>query len=166
MALPFFLHSATKNLHSLESIKVFSSRCTPQHISAFQRVELVLIPIIFVFSQIMIILFGLSIIGEDTWSLMGIPMGIGSLIAILLLIVLNNILEIREFHQLEVMFRIITIIGGIAFILIIGLQMIFQVTGILVFSLLSLGISIIGDMMTIQCILFLLKFISAQEDAE
>jgi len=128
-------------------------------ISAFQTAELVLIPITFIFSQILIIIFGLAIIGADTWTLMGFPMGIGGLIALVALIVVNINFEIKEFRQLEVMFRIFTIIGGLLFILIIGLQIILQSTGILIFSLLTLVISIIGDMMTIQCIIFLQKFV-------
>lgn len=137
-----------------------------KHISTFQKMELVLIPITFVFSQFLIILFGLSILGDDTWTLMGIPMGIGGLVATIILIVLNTNTEISEFRHLEVLFRIITIIGGVVFILILGLQIIFQVTGLMIFSLLSLVISIIGDMMTIQCILFLWKFVIKQDRLE
>ncbi|PWI49427.1 hypothetical protein CEE45_01135 [Candidatus Heimdallarchaeota archaeon B3_Heim] len=137
-----------------------------KHISTFQTAELVLIPITFVFSQILIILFGLSIIGEDTWTFMGFPMVVGGLIAISLIIVLNNKVEINKFCQLEIIFRIITIIGGVLFILILGLQIIFQATGILIFSLLSLVISIIGDMMTIQCIYFLQKFVIGRDRSE
>ena len=137
-----------------------------KHISTFQTVELVLIPITFVFSQILIILFGLSIIGEDTWTLMGVPMVVGGLIATSLIIVGNNKVEINEFRQLEIMFRIIAIIGGVLFILILGLQIIFQATGILIFSLLSLVISVIGDMMTIQCIVFLQKYVIGQDRSE
>lgn len=137
-----------------------------KHISTFQTAELVLIPITFVFSQILIILFGLSIIGEHTWTLMGVPMVVGGLIATSLIIVGNNKVEINEFRQLEIMFRIIAIIGGVLFILILGLQIIFQATGILIFSLLSLVISIIGDMMTIQCIYFLQKFVIGQDRSE
>ena len=137
-----------------------------KHISTFQKMELVLIPITFVFSQFLIILFGLSILGDDTWTLMGMPMGIGGLVATIILIVLNTNTEISEFRHLEVLFRIITIIGGVVFILILGLQIIFQVTGLMIFSLLSLVISIIGDMMTIQCILFLWKFVIKQDRLE
>ncbi len=137
-----------------------------KHISTFQTAELVLIPITFVFSQILIILFGLSIIGEHTWTLMGVPMVVGGLIATSLIIVGNNKVEINEFRQLEIMFRIIAIIGGVLFISILGLQIIFQATGILIFSLLSLVISIIGDMMTIQCIYFLQKFVIGQDRSE
>ena len=137
-----------------------------KHISTFQKMELVLIPITFVFSQFLIILFGLSILGDDTWTLMGIPMGIGGLVATIILIVLNTNTEISEFRHLEVLFRIITIIGGVVFILILGLQIIFQVTGLMIFSLLSLVISIIGDMMTIHCILFLWKFVIKQDRLE
>ncbi|MHA2155414.1 MAG: hypothetical protein ACXABU_08745 [Candidatus Hodarchaeales archaeon] len=137
-----------------------------KRISAFQTAELVLIPITFIFSQILIIIFGLSIIGANTWTLMGIPMGIGGVIASIALIVVNINVEINEFRQLEVMFRIFTIMGVVIFILILGLQIIFQTTGILIFSLLSLVISIIGDMMTIQCIYFLQKFVIKQDRSE
>ncbi len=137
-----------------------------KHLSAFQTAELILIPLTFFFSQIIIILFGLEIIGENTWILMGIPIGIGVLVAIVLLVVVNNAVTINEFRQLEVMFRIITIIGGILFILILGIQIVFQITGILIFSLLTLVISIIGDIMTFQCISFLLRYILTQDHLE
>jgi hypothetical protein len=135
-------------------------------ISAFQTAELILIPITFIFSQILIIVFGLSILGADVWFLMGIPMGIGGLIAIFALVIVNLNIEMDEFRQLEVMFRIFSIIGGVVFILIIGVQIIFQTTGILIFSLLSLVISVIGDMMTIQCLYFLHKFVIKQDHSE
>ena len=67
---------------------------------------------------------------------MGIPMGIGGLTAIALVIMGNKFIEITEFTHLEQVIRGITILGGILFILILGLQMILRITGILIFSLL------------------------------
>ncbi len=137
-----------------------------KHISAFQKAELILIPLTFLFSQILILLFGLEIIGAETWTLMGIPMLIGGLIATSLIVVINKSLEITEFKHLEQLIRGITIIGGMVFILILGIQIVLQITGILVFSLLSLIISIIGDIMTIECILFLWKNVIVQDRLE
>ena len=57
-------------------------------VTSFQKIELILIPIIFLFSQVLILLFGLSIIGEETWIVMGIPMMLGAILSVIFLILI------------------------------------------------------------------------------
>ena len=135
-------------------------------ITTFQKIELVLIPIVFIFSQILILLFGHSIIGQEIWGIMGFPMLLGFMLSISILVFIQRYMIINEFHQLEVLFRMITIIGGIIVVLIIAMQIIIQVTGYIIFSLQILIISIIGDIMTLLCIMFLRRVVFTQVPSE
>ena len=126
-------------------------------VTNFQKMELILIPAIFLFSQVLILLFGLSIIGEETWIVMGIPMMLGGILSAIILILILKYVKIEEFRQLEVFFRVLTILGGIAIILILAIQIFLHETGYVIFSLQTLIISIIGYAMTIMCISFLKK---------
>ncbi|MCK4849130.1 MAG: hypothetical protein KAT16_08905 [Candidatus Heimdallarchaeota archaeon] len=126
-------------------------------VTNFQKMELILIPAIFLFSQVLILLFGLSIIGEETWIVMGIPMMLGGILSVIILILILKYVKIEEFRQLEVFFRVLTILGGIAIILILAIQIFLHETGYVIFSLQTLIISIIGYAMTIMCISFLKK---------
>jgi len=129
-------------------------------VTTFQKMELILIPVIFLFSQVLILLFGLSIIGEETWIVMGIPMVLGAMFSTIILILILKNVQIEEFHQLEVFFRVLTILGGIAIIFIIFIQLFLHETGYIIFSLQTLIITVIGDVMTILCISFLKKTIT------
>lgn len=131
-------------------------------VTTFQKMELILIPAIFLFSQVLILLFGLSIIGEETWIVMGIPMMLGGIFSLIFLILILKYVQIEEFHQLEVFFRVLTILGGIAIVLILAMQIFLHETGYIIFSLQTLIISVIGDVMTILCILFLKKTFPTQ----
>jgi len=131
-------------------------------ITTFQKMELILIPAIFLFSQVLILLFGLSIIGEETWIIMGMPMMLGGGFSVIFLILIQKYVQIEEFHQLEVFFRVITILGGIAIILVLVIQVFLQETGYIIFSLQTLIISVIGDIMTILCFSFLKKTFPTQ----
>jgi len=135
-------------------------------VTTFQKMELILIPAIFIFSQVLILVFGLSIIGEETWIIMGIPMMLGAGLSAIFLIFILNYIKIEEFRQLEVLFRVLTILGGIVIILILTIQIFLNETGYFIFSLETLTISIIGDVMSILCILFLKKIFSTQELSE
>jgi hypothetical protein len=46
------------------------------------------------------------------------------------------------------------------------MQIVFDITGYLIFSLLSFVVSIIGDLMTFQCIFYLWKFVLNQDRLE
>ena len=131
-------------------------------VTRFQALELVLIPITFGFSQLLMILFGLSIIGNDIWSIMGIPVGFGVILSLVFLVVYLHNHEISEFIQLESFFRFLTILGGISVIGILLFQFILQISYWVIIQLLSLTISIIGSIMTGMCIYFLLKLMFTQ----
>ena len=131
-------------------------------ITTFQKIELVLIPIVFTFSQILVLSFGFSIIGEDIWNIMGFPMILGLFISILILLLIQRYLDIDEFTQLEVFFRRLTIVGGIVIVIIIAGQMLVKETGLIIFSIQTLIISVIGDIMTVLCIISLKKAITNQ----
>jgi hypothetical protein len=126
-------------------------------VTSFQKMELILIPTVFLFSQVLILFFGLSIIGEEIWIIMGMPMLFGAISSIFLLILIQKYIEIEEFRQLETIFRVLTILGGIGIILILAIQIFHKETGYGIFSLQTLVISIIGNVMAILCIIFLKK---------
>ncbi len=132
-------------------------------ITKFQTLELVLIPIIFGFSQVFVLLFGLSIVGNDIWIIIGIPMGFGVVISLVFLVFFIRYHEISEFLQLESFFRLITISGGIALIIILFFQFFVQLSELTIIPLLSLIISVIGDIMTGMCIYFLWNALFMQD---
>ena len=131
-------------------------------VTTFQKMELILIPAIFLFSQVLILVFGFSIIGEEAWIIMGIPMMLGAILSAIFLIFILNYVQIEEFRQLEIFFRVLTILGGIVIILILVIQIFLYETGYFIFSLQALTISVIGDVMSILCILFLKKTFPTQ----
>ena len=131
-------------------------------VTTFQKMELILIPTIFLFSQVLILLFGLSIIGEETWIIMGIPMLLGAIFSAIFLILIQKHIKIEEFRQLEVFFRVLTILGGIAIVLILAIQIFLHETGYVIFSLQTLIISVIGYVMSILCISYLKKTFPTQ----
>ncbi len=131
-------------------------------VTTFQKMELILIPTIFLFSQVLILVFGLSIIGEETWIIMGIPMMLGAVFSSIFLILIQKYIKIEEFRQLEVIFRVLTIFGGIAIVLILAIQIFLHETGYVIFSLQTLIISVIGYVMSILCISYLKKTFPTQ----
>jgi hypothetical protein len=116
---------------------------------------LILIPISFIFSQILIYLFGISVIGEEILSILGIPMIFGLFVAIILSYLLFQRTAIRKFSQIENIFRILTIIGGGVLIILICFQIILDIKSLDIIPFMALVISTIGDMMTIMCIYLL-----------
>lgn len=134
-----------------------------KELTRFQYLELILIPITFVFGQIMILLFGVSIIGEQMFSVMGIPMILGFLVAVILIILLFHKITLKEFSEMEIIFRVLTIVGGILLIGIISSQIVFNATSLDIIPFMALIISTIGDMMSIICI-YLLKNHLLQRD--
>jgi hypothetical protein len=135
-------------------------------VTTFQKLELILIPTIFIFSQILILLFGLSILGEEIWIIMGTPMMLGVILSVISSAIIVNYFQIVEFRQLEIIFRVMAILGGVAIIFVIIIQIVLAESGYGIFSLQALIISVIGDIMTILCIIFLKKTISTQELSE
>jgi hypothetical protein len=105
----------------------------------------------------MILLFGVAIIGEQMFSVMGIPMILGFLAAVILIILLLHKITLKEFSEMEVIFRVLTIVGGILLIIIISLQIVLNATSLDIIPFLALIISTIGDMMSIICIYLLKK---------
>ncbi|MHA2278860.1 MAG: hypothetical protein ACXAC2_24030 [Candidatus Kariarchaeaceae archaeon] len=124
-------------------------------LSSFQRLELILIPVSFFFSLIFIFLIGLIIIGHETWDIMGVPIILGSIIGIIIVFILKQKKLINSFNQLETLFRILVIIGGVALIPMIIGQMIMNVDINIIFSFLALIFSSLGSIMGITCVLLL-----------
>ena len=126
-----------------------------QELTRFQRLELILIPVSFIFGQIMIFLFGISIIGQQMVIVMGIPMILGLLAAVILNFLLLQRIVLITFFQMEHIFRILTVIGGMLLLFIISLQILLDATSLDIIPLMALIISTIGDMMSIMCLISL-----------
>ena len=126
-----------------------------RELSSFQRLELILIPVTFFFSLIFIFLIGLIIIGHETWDIMGVPIILGSIIGIIVVFILKQKKLISSFNQLETLFRILVIIGGVALIPMIIGQMIMIVDINMIFSFLALIFASLGSIMGITCVLLL-----------
>jgi hypothetical protein len=135
-------------------------------VTAFQKLELILIPTIFIFSQILILLFGLSILGEEIWIIMGTPMMLGAILSVISSVIILNYIQLVEFRQLEIIFRVMAILGGFSIIIVIIVQIVLAESGYGIFSLQTLIISVLGDIMTILCIIFLKKTIPNHELSE
>ena len=121
-------------------------------LTPFQRFELALIPISFLFSQILVLLFGLNIIGSETWIIMGFPVLLGSAISIVIGYFLNQRKMIQEVKQLESLLRLLVLAGGGALIPLLLAQILDLLTVFSVFSILALIFSVLGGTMTISCI--------------
>lgn len=122
-------------------------------LTSLQRFELVLIPTCFLFSQILVLLFGFNFLGNETWVMMGIPVLLGSLISIIFGYFLNHKKILQEFKQLETLFRILVLSGGGALIPLLLAQNFNLLPLYSIFSILSLIFSTLGGTMTISCFL-------------
>lgn len=122
-------------------------------LTSLQRIELVLIPTCFLFSQFLILIFGLNFLGNETWVMMGIPIVLGTGISILFGLYLNHNEMVQEFKQLERLLRILVIIGGAALIPLLLAQNFKLLSVYSIFSILSLIFSTLGGTMTISCFL-------------
>jgi hypothetical protein len=97
---------------------------------------------------------------------MGIPMMLGAIFSAIFLILILKYVQIEEFRQLEIFFRVLTILGGIAIVIILAAQIFLHETGYVIFSIQTLIISIIGYIMSILCISYLKKTFPTQELSE
>ena len=122
-----------------------------EHLTSLQRIELVLIPTCFLFSQFLVLIFGLNFLGNETWVMMGIPILLGSGISILFGLYLNHKKMVQKFNQLETLLRILVIIGGAALIPLLLAQNFALLSIYSIFSILSLIFSTLGGTMTISC---------------
>lgn len=122
-------------------------------LTSFQRFELVLIPSSFLFSLILVLMFGLTIIGSETWIIMGIPVLLGAIISIVIGYFLNKRNMVHEITQLESLFRLLVLAGGVALIPVLLAQTFKLLTLYSIFSILSLIFSVLGSTMTISCFL-------------
>jgi hypothetical protein len=127
-------------------------------LTSFQRLELILIPIIFLMSLIFILLMGLNIIGSEVWIIMGVPFLLGSIIGSIIVYLVKKQNFLNEFNQLEKLFRILVVGGGLALIPLLIIQILGFFSFNFVFSILALIFSLIGTTMGITCILFLHKY--------
>jgi len=93
---------------------------------------------------------------------MGIPMMLGAIFSVIFLILILKYVQIEEFRQLEIFFRVLTILGGIAIVIILATQIFLHETGYVIFSIQTLIISIIGYIMSILCISYLKKTFPTQ----
>lgn len=124
-------------------------------LTSFQRLELFLIPIIFLMSLIFILLMGLNIIGIEVWTIMGIPFLFGSIIGSFIVYFVNKRKLLYNFTQLEKLFRVLVVGGGLALIPLLIVQILGFFRFALIFSILAFMFSLIGTTMVITCILFL-----------
>ncbi len=129
----------------------------------FQRFELILIPISFILSLILMLIFGLAIIGNQILDIMGIPVLLGSGISILIGYLLNRRNLIQDFKQLEIMFRLLVLGGGGILIPLLLIQLLEIFSGYFIFSVLSLVFSLLGGIMSISCVLLLWRVRSNQQ---
>jgi hypothetical protein len=135
-------------------------------LTSFQRFELILIPCSFLFSQILVLLFGLNIIGSETWVIMGIPVLFGSLISIVIGVFLYQRQMVHDFKNLESLLRLIVFIGGALLIPLLLAQTLGLFTVYSIFSILSLIFSSLGGIMTISCVILLWHTRPSQEVLE
>ncbi len=124
-------------------------------LTSFQRLELFLIPIIFLLSLIFILLMGLNIIGIEVWNIMGIPLLFGSIIGSFIVYIVSKHELLYNFNQLEKLFRILVVGGALALIPLLLVQILGFFSFTLIFSILAFMFSLIGTTMGITCILFL-----------
>ncbi|MFX0122517.1 MAG: hypothetical protein ACFFAE_02710 [Candidatus Hodarchaeota archaeon] len=122
-------------------------------LTSLQRFELVLVPSCFLFSQILILTFGFSFLGDKTWGMMGIPVLLGSVISIIIGYFLNHEKLLQDFKQLETLFRILVLAGGGALIPLLLAQNFNLITVHSIFSILTLIFTTLGGIMTISCLL-------------
>ena len=132
-------------------------------LTSFQRFELILIPISFILSLLLMLIFSLALIGNQTLNIMGIPVLLGSGISILIGYLLNQRNLIQDFKQLEMLFRLL-VLGGSGVLIPLLLTQILEVfTGFFIFSVLSLVFSLLGGIMSISCLLLLWRARSIQQ---
>lgn len=124
-------------------------------ITPFQKFELIAIPIVLVFSQIMILLFGITLIGNELLIIMGMPILLGSLISIFIVYLITRKYFISEFSQIERLFRILVLGGGGALIPFLLAQILDLLTEYLIFPILSFIFSLISGIMIISCLYLL-----------
>ncbi|MFX0207593.1 MAG: hypothetical protein ACFFDT_16520 [Candidatus Hodarchaeota archaeon] len=122
-------------------------------LTSLQRFELVLIPTCFLFSQFLVLVFGLNLLGNETWVIMGIPVLLGSGISIIFGLYLNHKELVQEFKQLETLLRILVIIGGGALIPLLLVQNFNLLSLYSTFSILSLIFSTLGGTISTSCLL-------------
>lgn len=122
-------------------------------LTSLQRFELVLIPTCFLFGQLLVLIFGLNFLGNETWSMMGIPVLLGAGISIIFGLYLNHKNMVQEFKQLETLLRILVIIGGGALIPLLLAQNLNLLSIYSIFSILTLIFSTLGGTISISCLL-------------
>ncbi|MFX0085103.1 MAG: hypothetical protein ACFFAU_05485 [Candidatus Hodarchaeota archaeon] len=106
-------------------------------------------------SLIFILLMGLNIIGIEVWTIMGIPFLFGSIIGSFIVYFVNKRKLLYNFTQLEKLFRVLVVGGGLALIPLLIVQILGFFRFALIFSILAFMFSLIGTTMGITCILFL-----------
>jgi len=126
-----------------------------EELSALQRLELILIPATVLFGQILMIFLTLTIIGEEAWIIIALPvlMGFGLSLFIGFLIDLKN--PVSKFNHLEILFRIIVIIGGLLLVPILIMQLLEVIEGFILLSILAFFFSTVGGIMIFLCLLLL-----------
>jgi hypothetical protein len=103
------------------------------------------------------------IIGNDIWSYLGMPTLLGLVIGILIGFFINQKYIIHKFSQLEMIFRLVTIGGGITLIPILIAQVYRLIYVYSVFSLLSFILSLMEGLLTVICLILLWRTKSIQE---
>lgn len=129
-----------------------------EKLSVFQLLELILIPATVLFGQILMIFLTLTIIGDEAWIIIALPVLMGLGLSFFLGFISDRKKPISTFEHLESSFRIIVIIGGILLIPIVILQLLEAIEGFFLFSILAFFFSTIGGIMIFFCLLLLWRF--------
>ncbi|WP_455143233.1 hypothetical protein [Candidatus Hodarchaeum mangrovi] len=136
------------------------------NLTPFQRFELIIIPITVLISQVFIVLFGLSIIGENIINIIGLPSIFGYLLGVIVVYILDRKQQIRNFLQVERIVRSLVLLGGFILIPII-LSQNFKIIPIFsIFSVLALIFALLGGILSFLCILLLWRFSVMQNFSE
>ncbi len=104
--------------------------------------------------------------GNDIWSYLGIPTLLGLGVGILIGFFNDRKYTLHRFNQLELIFRLVTIGGGITLIPILIAQVYSLIYLYSVFSLLSFILSLMEGLLTEICILLLWRTKPIQDFSE
>lgn len=135
-------------------------------LTPFQQFELIIIPITVLISQFFILLFGISIIGENIIAIIGIPSTIGYLLGAIIVYILDRKRQIRSFNQVERMVRSLVVLGGFILIPIILSQNFDIIPIFTTFSVLSIIFALLGGVLSFLCILLLWRYLVIQNFSE
>ncbi|MFW9780123.1 MAG: hypothetical protein ACFFE8_14830 [Candidatus Heimdallarchaeota archaeon] len=132
----------------------------PEHqempqLTTFQRFELVIIPLSFSFSELVMLSLASMFLGKEALSLVGIPFLVGVTLSLPIVVVLNRGQWLDSFQRLETLLRFLVMLGGAALVPVLLSQLVISFSGYEVFFFLALIFSALGATITLSCLLVL-----------